>query len=180
VARRIWRLRERARRMPVETTGTRFTGWDKHATERPTSCMRVTKVAGGLVLQPGHNRHLARSLSVVPPPYRIARDVPLAWCTDGQRSSGARDDSDPPLPAARASPALVGRRPPADARPDHEPPPGTRARSAQRPGPEPPSPRDCGSAGRDAPWALVGWASRSPAAHPSGAAMGRPVCRQVC
>ena len=130
----IWRLMERAMRMHVETTGTLLTGWDKKATERPTSFMMVTKFAGVLVLKHGPNRQLARSLSVVQQQYLIALDVPIACFTDGQSSSGERDDSDTPLPAARAYPALVGRRPPADARPDHEQPPGTRARSTQRQG----------------------------------------------
>jgi transposase len=130
----IWRLMERAMRRHVETTGTLLTGWDKKATERPTSFMMVTKFAGVLVLKHGHNRQLARSLSVVQQQYLIALDVPIACFTDGQSSSGERDDSDTPLPAARAYPALGGRRPPADARPDHEQPPGTRARSAQRQG----------------------------------------------
>ena len=130
----IWRLMERAMRMHVETTGTLLTGWDKKATERPTSFMMVTKFAGVLVLKHGPNRQLARSLSVVQQQYLIALDVPIACFTDGQSSSGERDDRDTPLPAARAYPALVGRRPPADARPDHEQPPGTRARSTQRQG----------------------------------------------
>ena len=115
----IWRLMERAMRRHVETTGTPLTGWDKKATERPTSCMMVTKFAGVIVLKHGHNRQLARPFSVVQQPYLIALDVPSACFTDDQSRSGEGDDSGTPLPAAKADPALIGRRLPADARQDH-------------------------------------------------------------
>ena len=72
-------------RMHVETTGTLFTGWDTKAPERPTSFMMVTKFAGVLVLKHGHNRQLARALSVVQQQYLIALVVPIACFTDGQR-----------------------------------------------------------------------------------------------
>ena len=82
----IWRLMERAMRMHVETTGTPLTGWDKKATERPTSFMMVTKFAGVIVLKHGHNRQLARPFSVVQQQYLIALDVPIACFTDDQSS----------------------------------------------------------------------------------------------
>jgi transposase len=82
----IWRLMERAMRMHVETTGTPLTGWDKKATERPTSFMMVTKFAGVIVVTHGHNRQLARPLSVVQQQYLTALDVPIACFTDGQSS----------------------------------------------------------------------------------------------
>lgn len=77
----IWRLMERAMRRYVETTGTPLTGWDKKATERPTSFMMVTKFAGVMVLKLGHDRQLARPLSVVQQQYLIALDVPAACFT---------------------------------------------------------------------------------------------------
>ena len=156
----IWRVMERAMRRHVETTGPPFTGWDKKATARPTSFMLVPKVAGVIVLKHGHHRQLARPFSVVQQPYLIALDVPSAGFTDDQSRSGEGEDSGTPLPAAQADPALIGRRLPADARQDHEPPPGN------------------GRAGLDDHWALVWWESRIPAAHPRGAEMGRLVCRK--
>src|SRR3989442_16022461 len=78
----IWRLMERAMRRHVETTGTLLTGWDKKATERPTSFMMVTKFAGVIVLQLGDHRQLARPLSVVQQQYLRALDVPAACFTD--------------------------------------------------------------------------------------------------
>jgi transposase len=77
----IWRLMERAMRTHVDTTRTPLTGWDKKATERPTSCMMVTKFAGVIVLQLGDHRQLARPLSVVQQQYLRALDVPVACCT---------------------------------------------------------------------------------------------------
>ncbi len=78
----IWRLMERAMRTYVDTTSTPLTGWDKKATERPTSCMMVTKFAGVLVLKLGHHRQLARPLSVVQQQYLTALDVSPACFTD--------------------------------------------------------------------------------------------------
>jgi transposase len=59
----LWRVMERAMRTYIDTTSTPLTGWDKKATERPTSFMRVTKFAGVIVLQLGDHRQLARPLS---------------------------------------------------------------------------------------------------------------------
>jgi transposase len=78
----IWRLMERAMRTHVETTSTPLPGWDKKATERPTSFMMVTKFAGVIVLQLGDHRQLARPLSVVQQHYLRALDVPAACFTD--------------------------------------------------------------------------------------------------
>jgi transposase len=78
----IWRLMERAMRTYVDTTSTPLTGWDKKATERPTSFMMVTKFAGVLVLKLGHHRQLARPLSVVQQQYLTALDVSPAYFTD--------------------------------------------------------------------------------------------------
>jgi hypothetical protein len=77
----LWRMRERARRTDVDTTRTPLTRWDKQATERPTSFMMVTQVAGGIVLQLGAPRQLARPLAVVQHPYLTALDGPAACFT---------------------------------------------------------------------------------------------------
>ena len=124
----------RALRTPVDTTGTPLPGWAKQATERPTSFMMVTTFAGVIVVQHGHARQLARPLSVVQQQYLTALDVPVACCTDCTSGEGEGEDSGTPLSAAQASPALVGRRSPADTRQDHEQPPGTRAHPAERQG----------------------------------------------
>jgi hypothetical protein len=76
-----WRLMERAMRTYVDTTSTPWPGWDKQATERPTAFMMVTKFAGVIVLKLGHDRHLARPLSVVQQQYLTALDVPAACLT---------------------------------------------------------------------------------------------------
>ena len=82
----LWRLMERAMRTHVDTTSTPLTGWDKQATERPTSFMMVTKFAGVIVLKLGDHRQLARPLSVVQQQYLRALDVPAACFID--RTSG--------------------------------------------------------------------------------------------
>ena len=46
----LWRLMERALRTSIDTTQTPLPGWDKQATERPTSFMMVTKFAGVIVV----------------------------------------------------------------------------------------------------------------------------------
>jgi transposase len=81
----IWRLLERAMRTYVDTTSTPLTGWDKKATERPTSFMMITKFAGVLVVKLGDHRQLARPLSVVQQQYLTALDVPAA-CFTGLKS----------------------------------------------------------------------------------------------
>jgi transposase len=68
LARLRWRFMERAMRTSVDTTSTPLTGWDKKATERPTSFMMVTKCAGVIVVQLGDHRQLARPLSGVQQP----------------------------------------------------------------------------------------------------------------
>jgi len=78
----LWRLMERAMRTYVDTTSTPLTGWDKQATERPTSFMMVTKFAGVIVLKLGDHRQLARPLSVVQQQYLTALDVPVTCFTD--------------------------------------------------------------------------------------------------
>ena len=80
----IWRLMERAMRTHVHTTSTPLTGWDKKVTERPTSFMMVTKFAGVMVVKLGHQRQLARPLSVVQQQYLTALNVPAACFTDCQ------------------------------------------------------------------------------------------------
>jgi transposase len=77
----IWRVMERAMRTYVDTTSTPLPGWDKQATERPTSFMMVTKFAGVMVLKLGHDRQLARPLSVVQQHYLAALDVPATCFT---------------------------------------------------------------------------------------------------
>jgi transposase len=77
----LWRLMERAMRTYVDSTGTPLPGWDKKATERPTSFMMVTKFAGVIVVQLGPHRQLARPLSAVQHRYLTALDVPTTYCT---------------------------------------------------------------------------------------------------
>jgi hypothetical protein len=115
-----WRLLARAMRTDVDTTGTPLPGWDKQATERPTSFMMVTKCVGVLVVQLSNHRQLARPLSVGQQQYLTALDVPAACVTDCQSGSGSRDDDGPPLPAAEAYPPLGGDGPPAPHRGDRE------------------------------------------------------------
>ena len=77
----LWRLMERAMRTYVDTTSTPLPGWDKKATERPTAFMMVTKFVGVIVLKLGHDRQLARPLSVVQQHYLTALDVPATCFT---------------------------------------------------------------------------------------------------
>jgi hypothetical protein len=81
LARLLWRVRERAMRTPVDTPSAPLPGWDKTATERPTSVMMVTKFASVIVLKRGHHRHLARPLSGGQHQDLTARDVPATCCT---------------------------------------------------------------------------------------------------
>ena len=81
----LWRVMERAMRTYVDTTSTPLPGWDKKATERPTSFMMVTKFAGVVVVKLGDHRQLARPLSVVQQQYLTALDVPAA-CFTGLQS----------------------------------------------------------------------------------------------
>ena len=77
---------ERTMRTYVDTTSTPLMGWDKKATERPTSFMMVTKFTGVIVVKLGPHRQLARPLSVVQQQYLTALDVPVACftaCTSG-------------------------------------------------------------------------------------------------
>ena len=104
----FWRVMERAMRMHVDTTSTPLMGWDKQATERPTSFMMVTKFVGVIVLKLGNHRQLARPLSVVQQQYLMALDVSATCFTACQSGEGNRDDDGSPLPAAAAYPALVG------------------------------------------------------------------------
>ena len=120
----IWRVMERTMRTDVDTTSLPLPGWDKHATERPTACMMVTKCAGVTVVQLGHQRQLARPLSAVQQPSLTALDVPPSCFTGPQSGEGNGDASSTPLTAAEASPALAGRRSPADERHHHEQPRG--------------------------------------------------------
>ena len=68
-------------RMHGDITSTPLPGWDKQATERPTSFMMVTKFAGVIVLKLGHHRQLARPLSGVQQQYLTALDVPATCFT---------------------------------------------------------------------------------------------------
>ena len=81
----LWRLMERALRTSIDTTQTPLPGWDKQATERPTSFMMVTTLAGVMVLHLGDHRQRARPLSVVQQQYLKALDVPVA-CLTGLKS----------------------------------------------------------------------------------------------
>src|SRR5499427_2414002 len=77
----LWRLMERTMRTYVGTTRTPLPGWDKKATERPTAFMMITKFAGVIVFKCGHDRRLARPLSVVQQQYLTALDVPATCFT---------------------------------------------------------------------------------------------------
>jgi transposase len=77
----LWRLMERAMRRHVDSTSTPLPGWDKKATERPTSFMMVTKFAGVIVVKLGTQRQLARPLSGVQQQYLTALDVPATCFT---------------------------------------------------------------------------------------------------
>ena len=77
----LWRLMERAMRTHVDTPRTPLPGWDKKATTRPTAFMMITTFAGVIVLKCGHDRPLARPLSVVQQHYRTALDVPAPCFT---------------------------------------------------------------------------------------------------
>jgi hypothetical protein len=83
---------ERAMRTYVDSTSMPLPGWDKQVTERPTSCMMVTKFAGVIVVKLGPHRQRARPLSAVQHRSLTALDVPATCCTlpAGERSaSGA-------------------------------------------------------------------------------------------
>jgi transposase len=77
----LWRLMERTMRRHVDTTRTPLPGWDKKATERPTSFMMATKFAGVIVVKLGSHRQLARPLSGVQHQYLTALDVPATCFT---------------------------------------------------------------------------------------------------
>jgi transposase len=77
----LWRLMERAMRRHVDTTSPSLPGWDKKVTERPTAFMMVTKCAGVIVLQWGHDRQLARPLSAAQHHYLAALEVPATCFT---------------------------------------------------------------------------------------------------
>jgi transposase len=68
----LWRLMERQMRQHLATTETTVPGWDKKATERPTSFMMTTKFVGLRVLKVGGYRQLARPLSEVQQQYLTA------------------------------------------------------------------------------------------------------------
>ena len=175
----IWRWMERTMRTYVETTNLPLTGWDKQATERPTSFMMVTKCAGVIVVKLGDPRQFARPLSVVHQQYLMALNVPAACFTGLQSGEGEGEDCVTPLTVAEADSPRVGHRSSADPRPDDQQPPGVGPRPARRQGQYQPESPHVGSAGLDGYWPLGWWASRIPQAHPGGAAMGLAVCRKL-
>jgi transposase len=77
----LGRLRESTLRGHVETTETPLTGWDKKATQQPTACMLMTKLAAVMVLKGGPQRQLARPRATVQQQYLRARGVPATYCT---------------------------------------------------------------------------------------------------
>jgi hypothetical protein len=91
----VWRVMERTMRRHVDSTHTPLPGWDKQATERPTSFMMVTKCAGVIVLKRGDHRQLTRPLSAVQQQYLTALDVPATCFT---------------LPAGERRTAMAARR----------------------------------------------------------------------
>ena len=89
----LWRLMERSLRDYVNTTGTPVIGWDKKATERPTTFMMVTKFSGLIVVKveerrvcPGRSPPFKSSISrlcvsrppVSPPPQGARKLVVVA------------------------------------------------------------------------------------------------------
>ena len=87
----LWRRVERTLRGHVETTETPFPGGDKQATQKPTACMMMTKVAGVMGRKVEDQRQRAHPLSTVQPPYLRALGVPAMSCTVPQR--GHRDET---------------------------------------------------------------------------------------
>jgi transposase len=85
LALRLWRLMERSLRDSVDTTGTPVIGWDKQATERPTTFMMVTKFSGLIVVKVEEQRYRPRALSSVQQPYLTALSVPPTCCTTPTR-----------------------------------------------------------------------------------------------
>ena len=65
----VWRLMERNMRRYVKKTGKTLPGWAGRATERPTSFMMTTVMAGIMVARIGNHRHL-----LTPP-----KDAPAAF-----------------------------------------------------------------------------------------------------
>lgn len=174
----IWRWLERSRRAVVDTSGPPLTGWDRQATERPPAFMMVTQGAGGIVVKRGDSRQLARPLSVVHQQSLRALAVPVASCTACTSGSGHGEDCRPPLAAAPASPTLVGRRPPADERAEHEQPPGAGTRAPAGEEHCQPEPSHLGRAGLACHGSLVWRDSRTPDPHSRGSARGLTICRE--
>lgn len=81
LALRIWRFRERSRRLHVEMTGNAWPGWDQQETTRPTACMMITQFPAVLVLKVGPQRPLAQALAAVQQQYLAALGVPTACFT---------------------------------------------------------------------------------------------------
>jgi len=81
----LWRLMERSLRDYVDTTGTPVIGWDKKATERPTTFMMVTKFSGLIVVKVEEQRYLPRALSSVQQQYLTALSVPPTCFTTPTR-----------------------------------------------------------------------------------------------
>jgi hypothetical protein len=76
---------ERSLRDYVATTGTPVTGGDKKATDRPTTCMRVTKFSGLIVVKVDEQRYLPRALSSVQQQYLTALSGSATGCTTPTR-----------------------------------------------------------------------------------------------
>jgi transposase len=103
----LWRLMERQMRHHVEMTGMSMAGWDKKATERPTSFMMTTKFIGVLMLKVGTQRYLTRPLSAVQQQYLTALGL-SASCFIGPAGEKPGDGRATPLPTAKTSPQGVG------------------------------------------------------------------------
>ena len=116
----IWRLMERAMRTHVDTTSTPLPGWDKKATERPTSFMMVTKFAGVIVLKRGHHRQLARPALGGPTTISDSPRRAGHLFHAPRRLTEDSDGSTAPLTTAKTYPPMVGDGPPAHPRHDHE------------------------------------------------------------
>jgi hypothetical protein len=85
----LWRRVERTLRVHVETTETPLPGGDKKATQPPTACMRMTKLAAVMVSTGGSQRQLARPLATVQQPYLRALGVPATYVTMPPRGEHA-------------------------------------------------------------------------------------------
>jgi hypothetical protein len=83
-------------------------GWDKKATERPTTLMMVTKFSGLIVVQVEEQRYRPRALSSVPQQYLTALSVPPTCFTTPTRGEEAGRGGDTPCTRVKAELVRAG------------------------------------------------------------------------